>query len=301
MFASQAAGSATSSAVSAKRNAGPAGVAGSLVLHGALLAAFFFTWQHKLELPDQSPPVVPVELVTISAKTNIRATVRPAPKIKEQDVPTPTTPPVAPPTPKVQPPMPEEKPAPPKPPQPKAEEPLPEEAEPVPKPTPPPPPPKAVAQPKAVPQPAKTKEKEFDINDVEKLLNKVAPAQKSASNAKVAERTMKGIGAQSAMTMDLVDALRNQIAQCWSPPVGSPDAQSLVVDFDLFLNEDGSVARPPQLLASSTSNSSYARAAAEAARRAIYECAPYKLPADKYGVWREIKPFHFDPRQMMEQ
>jgi hypothetical protein len=45
----------------------------------------------------------------------------------------------------------------------------------------------------------------------------------------------------------------------------------------------------------------YTRAAAEAASRAIYQCQPYRLPADRYSVWREISPLRFDPRQMMEQ
>jgi hypothetical protein len=72
----------------------------------------------------------------------------------------------------------------------------------------------------------------------------------------------------------------------------------------LFLNPDGSVARPPQLVGDSAANAAgnpYTRAAAEAARRAIYECAPYKLPANRYDQWKEINPFHFDPRQMMGQ
>jgi hypothetical protein len=155
--------------------------------------------------------------------------------------------------------------------------------------------------PKTKPQPDQKKEK-FDINSIVALLDKRAPAPASAPNAKVGAHTIKGIGQQNAMTMDLVDALRNQIAQCWSPPVGAPDSRELVVDFDLFLNPDGSIAQPPQLIGNSaTASSPYARAAAEAARRAIYTCAPYKLPADRYSQWREINPFHFDPRGMMGQ
>jgi hypothetical protein len=46
---------------------------------------------------------------------------------------------------------------------------------------------------------------------------------------------------------------------------------------------------------------SYTRAASEAARRAIYQCQPYRLPADRYNQWREINPLRFDPRQMMGQ
>ena len=107
----------------------------------------------------------------------------------------------------------------------------------------------------------------------------------------------------NAMTMDLEDALRNQIAPCWSPPVGAANGAQLIVNFELSLNPDGSVARPPQLDADSAAavaGNSYTRAAKDAALRAIYKCAPYKLPADRYDQWREIT-FHFDPRQMMGQ
>jgi len=45
-----------------------------------------------------------------------------------------------------------------------------------------------------------------------------------------------------------------------------------------------------------------ARKSPEAASRAIYQCAPYdNLPAKRYDEWHEINPFHFDPRQMMNQ
>jgi len=45
----------------------------------------------------------------------------------------------------------------------------------------------------------------------------------------------------------------------------------------------------------------YTRAASEAASRAVYQCQPYRLPADRYSLWREINPLRFDPRQMMGQ
>ncbi len=148
------------------------------------------------------------------------------------------------------------------------------------------------------PEPEKPKKQKFDINNIEALLNKVAPKQEK-SNAKIADRTMKGIGAQNAMTMDLVDSLRNQIAQCWSPPAGAPNPDELVVDFSVQLNPDGSVAQAKLSADGTQPQNSYMRAAVEAARRAIMTCQPYKLPADRYNQWREIDPMHFDPRQMM--
>jgi hypothetical protein len=104
------------------------------------------------------------------------------------------------------------------------------------------------------------------------------------------------------MTMDLVDALKNQIAQCWSPPVGAPHPERLIPEFHLFLAPDGRVAQPPQLAADSASQATsdpFMRAAVDAARRAIYTCQPYKLPADRYNDWRDIT-IDFDPRKMFQ-
>jgi outer membrane biosynthesis protein TonB len=249
-----------------------------------IAATVLFTVSHTLDIVDQSPPVIPVDVVTIAQKTNIRAMSRHEPKI----APTPTPPvPKAIPTPPVPQPRAEPAPAPEKTPVPKAE--------PLEKPTPVP------VVPKLRPKPAPKQEqkKDFDVDKVLALLNKVAPSQAAAPNAPEAARTVRGFGAQSAMTADLQDALRSQIQPCWSPPVGAPHPEQLVVSFDLFLNPDGSVAQAPQLLGNSSDP--YFRAAKEAALRAIYTCAPYKLPADRYDQWREIKPFIFDPRQMTAQ
>jgi len=267
-------------------NRSPAGFVASLVLHGVIVVGTLFTFSHRLEIADQSPPVVPVDLVTIAPKTNVRATVRPQPHIAPEPTP---------PVPKAMP-----VPTPPQP-QPAEEKPKETAAEPIAE-----APPKPVVHHKAQPQPQPEKEekKNFDVDKVLALLNKVAPSQQAAApNARSAGRTVRGIGAQTAMTADLQDALRSQIQPCWNPPVGAPHPERLIVSFDLFLNPDGSVAQPPQLTgdsASAVSRDPFMQAAAEAARRAIYTCAPYKLPADRYQEWREINPFRFDPREMLE-
>jgi outer membrane biosynthesis protein TonB len=259
---------------------------GSLVLHAAIIGATLFTFSHSLDIADQSPPMIPVDLVTIGQKTNIapRAIVQPkAPPAEAPVPPTPTPMPAQPSAPQQQ-----------------------ASSAPPPEPAPSVEPIKAPPQPqvKPKPQPAKPDKKDFNVDNVLALLNKVAPAAASAPNARPGTRNVKGVGAMNAMTADLQDALRSQIAACWSPPVGAPKPEELVVDFDLLLNTDGSVAQPPQLVGQSASlaaSDPYTRAAADSARRAIYECAPYKLPADRYSQWREINPFHFDPRAMMGQ
>lgn len=279
-------GSRISGETLAGDNRSPLGLAASLLLHGAIVAGTLFTFSRTLELPDQAPPVVPVDLVTIAEKTNVRAAVRPQPHIAPQ--PTPPVPKAVP------------TPTPPQP-QPAEEQPKETAAEPIAQPTPQP-------APKHRPQPPPEKEekKSFDVDKVLALLNKVAPSQQAgAPNASPAARTVRGIGAQTAMTADLQDALRSQIRPCWNLTVaGAPHPDRLIVSFDLFLNPDGSVAQPPQLTADSltaATHDPFVKAAADAARRAIYTCAPYKLPADRYQEWREINPLMFDPRDMLGQ
>ena len=193
----------------------------------------------------------------------------------------------------------------------------------TPVPTPAPPPPTAEAAPSPVPAPTITpkpepaptpvakpdtkptppdNKKKPKTDDFAALLSSLTAPTATPRNAHTADRTQRGAGLANAMTMDLVDGLKNQIQPCWSPPVGAPHPERLIPTFRMFLNPDGSVAQPPQLSADSAmmaAGDPFMRAAVEAARRAIYTCAPYKLPADKYTTWRDIT-IDFDPRKMVQ-
>jgi len=242
------------------------GLVGSIALHACIVAATLFTWAHRLDITEQPSQVVPVELVSVADRVNV------APMTKE-----PLAPPLDPAM--IQPQM-----------QPVLEAPKIEIA----------PAPKPLPTQSPLPQPKKD---EFDINNIMALLDKQHAAVATVKNAKPGTQNVTGIGAQSAMTADLRSLLQSEIYKCWSPPVGAPHAEDMIVAFDLYLNPDGSVAQPPQLTANSTAaaaGSPYARAAAEAARRAIFTCAPYKLPAERYSQWRAVT-FTFDPRDMMGQ
>lgn len=266
---------------------GRGGLIAAVLLHAAIVATTLFSWQHKLEISSESPPVVPVDLVTLADKTNIMPTVQKQPK--------------APPKEDVKPPQ-EDTPPTPTPPPPKAE--VAPAPEPVPKPlqTKPEPAPKPETKPL---KPAPTKpddQKKPKADDFSALLNKLTSPAATPPHARTADRTIRSVGAMNAMTMDLIDSLNNQIAQCWSPPVGAPHPEQLRPQFRLFLNPDGSVAQAPQLTADSAAEASgnpYMRAAVEAARRAIMTCQPYKLPADKYGTWKDIT-LDFDPSKMVQ-
>ena len=250
-----------------------AGLVLSFLLHAALIGGTYFTWSRMLDVAPETH-AVPVDLITVTDKTNVAAMAPPPPPTPPKlEVPQPTLEALPPPElqdvePAPQPPMPEIK------------------IKPEPK--------KAEDQPK----PDKPNPKQ-NGQDFAALLNKLTATPKTPPNAKVGPRVVAGIGAANAMTADLVDALRSQIYRCWSPPVGAPNANDLVVDFDLALNQDGTPGRATSDALSS--GNPYTRAAAEAARRAIFQGQPYRLPADRYTQWQEINPLRFDPRQMMNQ
>jgi len=239
------------------------GLFGSVALHAGIVAACLFTWTHSLDIPDLSAPVVPVDLVTVADQTNI------APMVKEEE-PTPPVPEM------VQPALQQIQ-------EPKIEiAPSPDKVLPAQKPAPPKP----------------STEDAFN-----QMLNNLTKPQTKPKTARPGAQTVAGIGAQSAMTADLRSMLQSEIYRCWSPPVGAPRPEKLIVSYELFLNRDGSVAQPPQLTAASmaaVASDPYMRAAAEAARRAIYTCAPYRLPADRYNQWNDVT-FTFNPSDMMGQ
>ncbi len=244
---------------------------GAVVLHLLIVAATLFTWPHALEIAQSNPEIVPVDLVTLADSTNVAPVERAPPKI-EPSTSLAALAPDTPPAPAID------------------TEPAPEEVvpakkpEPAPVPTPPVPTPKTQADKK---KPAQ--------DDFTKLLDNLTQ-DKPQPNAKQGSRTVKGLGAQTAMTADLKSLLQSLIDPCWNRPDAVPHPEQLIVNMRIFLNPDGSVAQSPQVLGDSGSGNPYWGAAVDAARRAVYVCAPYKLPADRYGQWRDFT-ITFDPRK----
>lgn len=277
------------------------GIIVSAALHLGVIGAAMVTWPSALRPSEEAPPSVPVELITIAEATNIQAAVREPPP---QPAPTPVEAvvPMIDPDMDIQ--LAEMTPPPPEPqPEPEPEvlpEPEPEEmveAEPEPEPPPAPTPPSPAPREKPAPEP----EEEFDLESVIALLDNRAPRAATPQSAPVAEAPRRGIGDQSAMTMNLADALRAQMRECWNPPVGAPNPEQLIVDVEVYLAQNGALARAPQLTPQSRAAANanpHLRAAAEAALRAVNICAPYRnLPVDQYAQWRDVI-ITFDPTKM---
>jgi outer membrane biosynthesis protein TonB len=299
----------------------------SIAIHALILALMIFGLPYFHTKPAEVPPMISVELVQVGKETttNKVSAVNKVVKQPEEEQPAPPTPP--PPDSKPTPPQPEPQPQPPEPklqqqPAPKipdvdttvpelttpdfvAKVPL-QEA------------PKLAAIDVKVPEltvPPKVDFKKVPpkpqvdpFQAVLKNLTKDKPQQPTdqppVPQAKNPPR--KASGAQAPISANLtaseLAALSAQLARCWSLPATAKDAQDLVVDIDVTVNPDRTLAGPPVVDDQARMSDPTFRAAAMAATRALRnpECSPLELPPDKYQEWQSMT-IHFDPKEMLGQ
>lgn len=280
----------------------------SLLMHTSIVLFAVASLPAFLERKDDFQ-MIPVDILELADETNVRAA---AEKISEDQKPQEQ---------KKQ--EPDYAKAPPPPPP--TNKPVPEDAMPEPKKVEKPqakPEPQNKFQPKSLPRrkptpPQKSKSKDLDLNELEALLDKepkdrpkqkVQPKDDALDSlddflaADQDERPRQAIGRGDGLTMSQIDALRSQMQKCWRPPTGAANPEELVVELKIFLAQDGSLMRAPQVVRSGTSSfssNSFSEAAERAALAAVNKCAPYDfLPIDKYDRWKEVT-ITFDPASMI--
>ena len=104
------------------------------------------------------------------------------------------------------------------------------------------------------------------------------------------------------LTLSEEDAIRAQFMQCWSIPIGIPFDDTMIVKIKISLNTDGSLLEPPEVLQHERMNKpseKYFRTLAESALRAVRRCDPIKAPdINRYESWKRIQ-LNFDPREIL--
>ncbi len=252
------------------------------MLHGGLVAAGLIVLPTpQLDTIDM-PDIVPVDLVVLAEQTNVQEQL---PELKPEPE---EAPPLPPPLQSAPEPEPEPEPVAILPPKPKPE-PVKQEAAPKPK-------PKKQAVPK---KKRKPKPPTFDLARLENKLAKQMAETSAKDN--VFESARAAIGAGDGMTASEIDLLRAQMYRCWRAPLDAPDPEKLKVTVRARLNPDGTLSTTPEILNLGQINRSgdpFWRAAADNARRAVLKCQPYKLPAEKYALWRETI-MHFNAADVL--
>ena len=134
----------------------------------------------------------------------------------------------------------------------------------------------------------------FDADRLSQLINRTDPTGGGTGAAEASLGTETG-RAEATLTLSEMDALRAQMQRCWNPPIGLADRQELVIAVQISLAPDGSVVEISKIGAEGVG--ALYDVAADAARRAVLQCQPYRLPATKYEVWKEVQ-VTFDPREL---
>ena len=146
------------------------------------------------------------------------------------------------------------------------------------------------------------KDELFDPNNIAALIDKSKEesAEKINKTDKITQDQQKNLD-NMGLSLSEEDALKAQIFGCWSIPLGLPYNENLLVRIKLQLNPDGTVSQS-EILDHARMNKpgqGFYKVLAESALRAIKLCQPLRVPTTGYERWKELQ-LNFDAREMLE-
>ena len=142
----------------------------------------------------------------------------------------------------------------------------------------------------------------FDPNNIAALIDKskIESAETKKKLDKVTQNQDKNADF-SGLSLSEEDALKAQIFGCWSIPLGLPYNEDLLVRIKLQLKPDGSIIAS-EILDHARMNKpgqGFYKVLAESALRAIKLCQPLRVPSTGYERWKDLQ-LNFDAREMLE-
>ena len=142
----------------------------------------------------------------------------------------------------------------------------------------------------------------FDPNNIAALIDKSKEESSEMLNKtdKVTQDQDKNV-AMTGLSLSEEDALKAQIFGCWSIPLGLPYNENLLVRIKLQLKPDGTVVKS-EILDHARMNKpgqGFYKVLAESALRAIKLCQPLRVPTTGYERWKDLQ-LNFDAREMLE-
>ncbi len=146
------------------------------------------------------------------------------------------------------------------------------------------------------------KDELFDPNNIAALIDKSKEESAETTNkldkiTQEQQRSVENVG----LSLSEEDALKAQIFGCWSIPLGLPYNENLLVRIKLQLKPDGTVSKS-EILDHARMNKpgqGFYKVLAESALRAVKLCQPLRVPTTGYERWKELQ-LNFDAREMLE-
>jgi len=142
----------------------------------------------------------------------------------------------------------------------------------------------------------------FDPNQIAALIDK--SKEESAETLRKSEKlTQSDVKTSfvSGLTLSEEDALKAQIFGCWSLPLGLPYQENLLVRIKLRLKPDGTVLRSEILdhVRMNKPGQGFYKVLAESALRAIRICQPLRVPPAGYDRWKDLQ-LNFNANEMLK-
>ena len=142
----------------------------------------------------------------------------------------------------------------------------------------------------------------IDTNQIAALIDKAKEESEKVekSENKLTQSSVKNSFA-SGLTLSEEDALRAQIFGCWTVPLGLPYDDDLLVRIKLELKQDGTISKS-EILDHERMNrpgQKFYKILAESALRAVRICQPLRVPQTGYEKWKNIQ-LNFNPSEMLK-
>ena len=142
----------------------------------------------------------------------------------------------------------------------------------------------------------------IDTNQIAALIDKAKEesAKVEKNDLKLTQSNIKNSFA-TGLTLSEEDALRAQIFGCWSVPLGLPYNENLLVRIKLKLKKDGTIMKS-EILDHKRMNrpgQKFYKVLAESALRAVRICQPLRVPQTGYDKWKTIQ-LNFNPTEMLK-
>ena len=142
----------------------------------------------------------------------------------------------------------------------------------------------------------------FDPTNIAALIDKSKEnlAETDVKSNKITQFQDKSLN-NVGLTLSEEDALKAQIFGCWSIPLGLPYNENLMVRIKLKLKPDGTII-DSEILDHARMNKpgqNFYKVLAESALRAIQLCQPLRVPSTGYERWKDLQ-LNFDAREMLE-
>jgi len=142
----------------------------------------------------------------------------------------------------------------------------------------------------------------FDPNNIAALIDKSKEnlAETTKTTNKITQSQDRNAEPRG-LSLSEEDALKAQIFGCWSIPLGLPYNKNLLVRIKMQLKPDGTVIKS-EILDHARMNKpgqGFYKVLAESALRAIRLCQPLRVPTTGYERWKDLQ-LNFDAREMLE-